>query len=216
MGVRNIGFWADMLIIFKLPHNFFHHKFKRAQLCNTKATFTRYRTNFRPVEKLTVYSVRTEPCNTFALFTRNLRTGWNFNVCLWTYKLLMRRGLFPRSKMAPKKRKVDDSGNEAKDTTPDSTERDKYFTWMIFPRRAIKMAASIFSSSSWAASHSRNQAFTVKKIGRFWCSDVFRERRSIFRPYQLKIRPRFWRSNFWTARRPNFRTFSVVPCERNP
>ena len=25
----------------------------------TKATFTRYRTNFRPVEKLTVYSVRT-------------------------------------------------------------------------------------------------------------------------------------------------------------
>ena len=28
--MRNIGFWADMLIIFKLPHNFFHHKFKRA------------------------------------------------------------------------------------------------------------------------------------------------------------------------------------------
>lgn len=42
----------------------------------------------------------------------------------------MRRGLFPRSKMAPKKRKVDDSDNEAKDTTPESTEiRDKYFTW---------------------------------------------------------------------------------------
>ena len=52
------------------------------------------------------------------------------NVCQWTYKLLMRRGLFPRSKMAPKKRKVDDSGNEAKDTTPESTEiREKYFTW---------------------------------------------------------------------------------------
>lgn len=52
------------------------------------------------------------------------------NVCQWTYKLLMRRGLFPRSKMAPKKRKVDDSSNEAKDTTPESTEiRDKYFTW---------------------------------------------------------------------------------------
>ncbi|XP_074614054.1 uncharacterized protein LOC141873876 [Acropora palmata] len=31
--------------------------------------------------------------------------------------------------MAPKKRKVDDSGNEAKDTKPESTERDKYFTW---------------------------------------------------------------------------------------
>ena len=28
--VRNIGFWAHMLIIFKLSHNFFHHKFKRA------------------------------------------------------------------------------------------------------------------------------------------------------------------------------------------
>ena len=41
----------------------------------------------------------------------------------------MCRGLFPRSKMAPKKRKVDDSCNEAKDTTPESTERDKYFTW---------------------------------------------------------------------------------------
>ena len=38
----------------------------------------------------------------------------------------MNRGLFPRSKMAPKKRKVDGSGNEAKDATPES---DKYFTW---------------------------------------------------------------------------------------
>ena len=41
----------------------------------------------------------------------------------------MRRGLFPRSKMAPKKRKADNSGNEARDTTPESPERDKYFTW---------------------------------------------------------------------------------------
>ena len=41
----------------------------------------------------------------------------------------MRRGLFPRSKMPPRKRKVDDNGNEDKDTTPESTERDKYFTW---------------------------------------------------------------------------------------
>ena len=30
LEIRNIGFWADMLIIFKLSHNFFHHKFKRA------------------------------------------------------------------------------------------------------------------------------------------------------------------------------------------
>ena len=38
---------------------------------DTKATFTRYRTNFRPVQKLTVCCVRTEPCNIFALFRRN-------------------------------------------------------------------------------------------------------------------------------------------------
>ena len=36
-----------------------------------KATFTRYRTNFLPVENLTVHFVRTEPCNIFAPFTWN-------------------------------------------------------------------------------------------------------------------------------------------------
>ena len=56
----------------------------------------------------------------------------------------MRRGLFPRSKMALKKRKVDDSGNEAKDTTPESTERDKYFTWTD-EETALLLIFSLFS-----------------------------------------------------------------------
>ena len=39
-------------------------------------------------------------------------------------------GLFPRSKVTTKKRKVDNSGNEVEDMTTERDERDTYFTWI--------------------------------------------------------------------------------------
>ena len=48
--VRNIGFWADMLIIFKLPHNFFLHKFKRALWASDSFVILKF-TTVNPVRR---------------------------------------------------------------------------------------------------------------------------------------------------------------------
>lgn len=55
--------------------------------------------------------------------------GEILNAGQWAYKLLMRKGFFQRSKMAPKKRKAgaDDNNNS---TEPETTDTEtKYFTW---------------------------------------------------------------------------------------